>query len=74
MAEEKKYNPRLTKNLEEFVKIMKNLNLPYPKQIGYLLLLFSMIIEFVIDLSYYFKKIFKFYRLIDSSQVLNSVQ
>lgn len=33
VAEEKKYNPRLTKTLEEFVDIMNNLNLPYPKQI-----------------------------------------
>ncbi|XP_063223287.1 persulfide dioxygenase ETHE1, mitochondrial isoform X6 [Bacillus rossius redtenbacheri] len=31
--EEKKFNPRLTKSLEEFVKIMENLNLPYPKMI-----------------------------------------
>lgn len=34
VAEEKKYNPRLTKSLPEFVEIMKNLNLPYPKMIG----------------------------------------
>lgn len=34
VAEEKEYNPRLTKTLEEFVDIMNNLNLPYPKQIG----------------------------------------
>ncbi|XP_045499928.1 persulfide dioxygenase ETHE1, mitochondrial isoform X1 [Colias croceus] len=33
VGEEKKYNPRLTKSLEEFVKIMDNLNLPYPKKI-----------------------------------------
>lgn len=33
VAEEKKYNPRLTKSLEDFVEIMNNLNLPYPKQI-----------------------------------------
>ncbi|XP_022118491.1 persulfide dioxygenase ETHE1, mitochondrial isoform X2 [Pieris rapae] len=33
VGEEKKYNPRLTKPLEEFVKIMENLNLPYPKKI-----------------------------------------
>lgn len=33
VGEEKKYNPRLTKNLEEFVKIMDNLNLPYPAKI-----------------------------------------
>jgi len=32
--EEKRYNPRLTKDIEEFVKIMENLNLPYPKKIG----------------------------------------
>lgn len=32
--EEKHYNPRLTKSLEEFTKIMDNLNLPYPKKIG----------------------------------------
>ncbi|KAI8127013.1 mitochondrial, Persulfide dioxygenase ETHE1 [Lucilia cuprina] len=31
--EEKQYNPRLTKSLEEFVDIMNNLNLPYPKKI-----------------------------------------
>ncbi|KAG5673789.1 hypothetical protein PVAND_003809 [Polypedilum vanderplanki] len=33
VAEEKKYNPRLTRSIEEFVEIMNNLNLPYPKQI-----------------------------------------
>lgn len=31
--EEKKFNPRLTKSLEEFVKIMDNLNLPKPAKI-----------------------------------------
>jgi hypothetical protein len=34
VQEEKKLNPRLSKPLEEFVKIMDNLNLPYPKMIG----------------------------------------
>ncbi|XP_004928335.1 persulfide dioxygenase ETHE1, mitochondrial [Bombyx mori] len=34
VAEEKKYNPRLTKSLAEFVEIMDNLNLPYPKMIN----------------------------------------
>lgn len=34
VAEEKEYNPRLSKTLEEFVEIMNGLNLPYPKQIG----------------------------------------
>lgn len=33
VGEEKLYNPRLTKPVEEFKTIMKNLNLPYPKQI-----------------------------------------
>ncbi|VDK34653.1 unnamed protein product [Gongylonema pulchrum] len=33
VGEEKKYNPRLTKSLDEFVEIMKNLKLAYPKQI-----------------------------------------
>lgn len=33
VAEEKAYNPRLTKSLEEFIHIMENLNLPYPKMI-----------------------------------------
>ena len=33
VAEEKLYNPRLTKSLEEFVKIMEGLGLPYPKKI-----------------------------------------
>lgn len=33
VREEKKYNPRLTKSETEFIDIMKNLNLPYPKQI-----------------------------------------
>ncbi|XP_064543641.1 persulfide dioxygenase ETHE1, mitochondrial [Drosophila montana] len=31
--EEKRYNPRLTKSIDEFIKIMENLNLPYPKKI-----------------------------------------
>ncbi|KAM3960259.1 persulfide dioxygenase ETHE1, mitochondrial isoform 2-T2 [Aphomia sociella] len=33
VGEEKKYNPRLTKSMEDFVGIMNNLNLPYPKMI-----------------------------------------
>lgn len=33
VAEERKFNPRLTKSLEEFVDIMNNLNLPKPKKI-----------------------------------------
>ncbi|MEQ2273236.1 Ethylmalonic encephalopathy 1 [Xenotaenia resolanae] len=33
VGEERKYNPRLTKSLEEFVNIMDNLNLPNPKKI-----------------------------------------
>lgn len=36
VAEEKKFNTRLTKPLDEFVNIMNNLNLPYPKFIGIL--------------------------------------
>lgn len=32
--EEKQFNPRLTKSLEEFIHLMNNLNLPYPKKIG----------------------------------------
>ena len=34
VSEEKKLNPRLTKSREEFVKIMNELGLPYPKKIG----------------------------------------
>jgi|LakMenEpi03Aug12_release.lakeMendotaPanAssembly.Ray.scaffolds.fasta_scaffold233033_1 hypothetical protein len=34
VSEEKRFNPRLTKSKEEFVEIMKNLNLAYPAQIG----------------------------------------
>jgi sulfur dioxygenase len=33
IGEEKKYNPRLTKSKEEFVNLMQNLGLPYPKKI-----------------------------------------
>ncbi|XP_026226806.1 persulfide dioxygenase ETHE1, mitochondrial-like isoform X11 [Anabas testudineus] len=33
VGEERKFNPRLTKNLDEFMDIMKNLNLPKPKKI-----------------------------------------
>lgn len=33
VKEEKTLNPRLTKPLEQFVEIMNNLNLPYPKKI-----------------------------------------
>lgn len=34
VGEERKFNPRLTKSINEFVNIMKNLNLPKPKKIG----------------------------------------
>uniref|UniRef100_A0A182U6R4 Lactamase_B domain-containing protein n=1 Tax=Anopheles melas TaxID=34690 RepID=A0A182U6R4_9DIPT len=34
VAEEKRYNPRLTKDVEAFVELMNNLNLPYPKMIA----------------------------------------
>uniref|UniRef100_UPI00358F184F persulfide dioxygenase ETHE1, mitochondrial n=1 Tax=Myxine glutinosa TaxID=7769 RepID=UPI00358F184F len=33
VLEEKTFNPRLTKTIDEFVEIMNNLNLPKPKQI-----------------------------------------
>ncbi|XP_066923253.1 uncharacterized protein [Clytia hemisphaerica] len=33
VAEEKSLNPRLTKTKEEFVQLMKNLGLAYPKKI-----------------------------------------
>uniref|UniRef100_A0AC34RQF1 Hydroxyacylglutathione hydrolase n=1 Tax=Panagrolaimus sp. JU765 TaxID=591449 RepID=A0AC34RQF1_9BILA len=33
VGEEKKFNPRLIVDENKFVEIMKNLNLPYPKQI-----------------------------------------
>ncbi len=33
VAEEKELNPRLTKSKPEFIQIMNNLNLPYPKKI-----------------------------------------
>lgn len=35
VGEEKQYNPRLTKNKEEFIEIMENLGLAYPKKIGW---------------------------------------
>jgi sulfur dioxygenase len=41
VAEEKQYNPRLSKTIDEFIDIMNNLNLPYPKQIGECVLSFS---------------------------------
>lgn len=34
VGEEKHLNPRLSKSIDEFVNIMNNLNLPYPKMIG----------------------------------------
>lgn len=34
VGEEKKYNPRLTKDIDSFIQIMDNLNLPRPKLIG----------------------------------------
>jgi sulfur dioxygenase len=33
VLEEKRYNARVTKSKEEFIKIMANLNLPYPRMI-----------------------------------------
>lgn len=34
VGEEKKFNPRLSKSKSEFLKIMQELQLPYPQQIG----------------------------------------
>lgn len=34
VKEEKEFNPRLSKNLSDFIEIMNNLKLPYPHQIG----------------------------------------
>jgi sulfur dioxygenase len=34
VGEERRLNPRLTKPKEEFVKLMDDLGLPYPKKIG----------------------------------------
>jgi hypothetical protein len=34
IGEEKRNNPRLTKSREEFIELMRNLNLPHPKQIA----------------------------------------
>ena len=34
VSEEKTLNPRLTKPREDFIKIMNELGLPYPKKIG----------------------------------------
>lgn len=34
VAEEKRFNPRLTKDIDTFVDIMEHLNLPKPKMIG----------------------------------------
>lgn len=34
VAEEKQFNPRLSKDIDTFVNIMENLNLAYPKMIG----------------------------------------
>lgn len=34
VGEEKTYNSRLTKPLDEFIELMNNLNLAYPKKIG----------------------------------------
>lgn len=41
VAEEKKYNPRLTKDVDTFINIMENLNLPRPAQIGKHFLLYE---------------------------------
>ncbi|XP_053207007.1 uncharacterized protein LOC128391184, partial [Panonychus citri] len=37
IGEEKKFNPRLSKSWEEFIQIMENLNLDYPKMMGKLI-------------------------------------
>ena len=39
VSEEKTLNPRLTKPREDFIKIMNELGLPYPKKIGKMFLL-----------------------------------
>lgn len=44
--EEKHLNPRLTKTLEEFIELMDNLKLPYPKKIGEYLKLLVLFMQF----------------------------
>ena len=34
VGEEKRYNPRLTRSKEEFIHIMKTLNLDFPSKLG----------------------------------------
>ena len=34
VEEEVKFNPRLRRSKSEFIEVMNNLMLPYPKQIG----------------------------------------
>lgn len=34
VGEEKTHNPRFTKSLDEFIEVMNNLNMAYPKNIG----------------------------------------
>lgn len=34
VGEEAKFNPRLTKDIDTFIRIMDSLNLPKPKKIG----------------------------------------
>lgn len=43
VAEERALNPRLTKSQDEFVSIMDNLNLDYPKMIGIVVCFFYLI-------------------------------
>lgn len=51
--EEKTYNPRLTKTKEEFINIMNNLNLPYPKKIGTLQFFINFVKQFLIFFLYF---------------------
>ena len=49
VSEEKTLNPRLTKPREDFIKIMNELGLPYPKKIGKIFLHISIWRLFIWD-------------------------
>ena len=50
VAEEKKLNPRLSKPKEQFLEIMKNLGLAYPKKIGIIFNVSSIKYKYLIGL------------------------
>jgi len=66
-------NPRLSKPKSDFVEIMKNLNLPYPKQIGKFVDGGGQIIHYRAAIYCYYNVIMLTQRVLSNSNMMTNI-